>query len=214
MLREGSLDQHEPRTARKRREITQAATDLFLRNGYSGTSMEEIAAVAGVSKQTMYKQFSNKETLFIEIVSRVVNEAGDAVHAAVQTLSENGELESNLRKLARRQLAMVMTPHILQLRRLIISEADRFPHLGRAFFDQGPGRTIASLATTFERLAARGELEIDDPEIAAAHFNWLIMSIPLNTVMFLGSDSIPDENELNRCADEGVRAFLRAYGPC
>ena len=86
---------------------------------------------------------------------------------------------------------MVMQPRILQLRRLVIGEAGRFPELGRAFYEQGPGRTIAALATAFEQLAARGVLQLDDPRIAAAHFNWLVMSIPLNRAMFLGEDSRP-----------------------
>ena len=208
-----SLQDHETRTTRKRREITEAATELFLRNGYSGTSMEEIAAAAGVSKQTMYKQFTSKEALFVDIVSRVVNEAGDVVYTVARELDESKDVEAALRALARRQLELVMTPRVLQLRRLVISEADRFPQLGQAFFDQGPGRTIEAITATFERLAHRGELDLEDPKLAAAHFNWLVMSVPINTVMFLGSGSIPSEEELNRYADEGVSAFLRAYGP-
>ena len=54
----------ESRSARKRRAIVEAATTLFLENGYRGTSMDQIAAVARVSKQTVYKHFSDKEALF------------------------------------------------------------------------------------------------------------------------------------------------------
>ena len=114
--------------------------------------------------------------------------------------------------LARRQIAAVMQPRLLQLRRLVIGEAGRFPELGRTFYERGPGRTIAVLATAFERLAARGELKLDDPLLAAAHFNWLIMSAPLNLAMFLGRDEAPAPAELDRHADTGVRAFLAAYG--
>jgi len=53
----------------------------------------------------------------------------------------------------------------------------------RTFYEQGPGRTITGLATVFERLAARGVLQVDDPLLAAAHFDWLVMSIPLNRAM-------------------------------
>jgi hypothetical protein len=75
----------------------------------------------------------------------------------------------------------------------------------------GPGRTIAALASVFEQLAAGGALRLDDAALAAAHFNWLIMSAPVNQAMMLGSDSIPNRRELNRYADTGVRAFLAAY---
>ena len=105
-----------------------------------------------------------------------------------------------------------MQPQIIQLRRLVIGEAGRFPELGRSFYERGPGRTIAALATTFERLAARGILQLDDPILAAAHFNWLIMSIPLNQAMLLGHDEPPAATELDRWADAGVRVFLAAYG--
>jgi TetR/AcrR family transcriptional repressor of mexJK operon len=203
----------EPRSARKRTAILDAATTLFLRNGYRGTSMDEIAALASVSKQTVYKAFSDKESLFSEIVVSAVQEAADPVYADVLELTGAGDIEADLRAFARRLLGRVMQPRILQLRRLVIGEAERFPELGRTFYEQGPGRTIAALATVFERLAAQGALELEDPALAAAHFNWLVLSIPLNRAMLLGADEPFAPAELNRWADAGVRAFLAAYAP-
>jgi TetR/AcrR family transcriptional repressor of mexJK operon len=203
---------HEPpRSARKRAAILEAATTVFLRNGYVGTSMDEIAALAAVSKQTVYKHFADKERLFSEIVSSTVTRVGDPVHDEVQNLQDSGDLEADLRDLARRQLAQVMQPVVLQLRRLVIGEAGRFPELGRTFYERGPGRTIAALATAFERLAARGVLRLDDPQLAAEHFNWLVMSIPLNRAMLLGDGEGGSAADLDRYADAGVRAFLAAY---
>jgi TetR/AcrR family transcriptional regulator, mexJK operon transcriptional repressor len=207
-----ALDTPEPRSARKRRAILDAATTLFLRHGYLGTSMDEVAALARVSKQTVYKAFSDKASLFAEIVVSAVGEAADPVHADVLALEDTGDLEADLRRLARQLLGRVIEPRILQLRRLVIGEAGRFPELGRTFYEQGPGRTIAALASVFERLAARGVLQLDDPLLAAAHFNWLVMSMPLNRAMFLGDDDPPSSAELDRYADAGVRAFLAAYG--
>jgi TetR/AcrR family transcriptional regulator, mexJK operon transcriptional repressor len=198
-------------SARKHTAIVDAATTLFLRNGYRGTSMDEIAALAAVSKQTVYKHFADKQSLFSEIVTGTVDEVSDPVYAEVLELEDSGDVEADLRGLAQRLLARVMQPRILQLRRLVIGEAARFPELGRVFYERGPGRTIAALATVFERLAERGVLELDDPGLAAAHFNWLVMSIPLNRAMFLGDDRPPARAELNRYADAGVRAFLAAY---
>jgi TetR/AcrR family transcriptional repressor of mexJK operon len=104
-----------------------------------------------------------------------------------------------------------MQPRVLQLRRLVIGEAGRFPDLGRTFFERGPGRTIEALAAAFERLAERGLLRLDDPRLAAAHLNWLVMSIPLNRAMLLGEDEPPAQAELDRYADAGVSVFLSAY---
>jgi TetR/AcrR family transcriptional repressor of mexJK operon len=201
----------ESRSARKRRAILEAGTTLFLRHGYRGTSMDEIAAIAGVSKQTVYKHFADKESLFSEIVISTVEEVAKPVHDEVLKLQDSGDLEADLRRLARQLLGRVMQPRILQLRRLVIGEAGRFPELGRTFYEQGPGRTIAALATVFERLADQGVLQPGDPLLAAAHFNWLVMSIPLNRAMLLGDDEPPAPAELNRYADAGVRAFLAAY---
>jgi AcrR family transcriptional regulator len=196
----------------KRTAILDAATAVFLRNGYLGTSMDEIAARAGVSKQTVYKAFGDKEHLFSEIVSTIVNEAGEPTYNEVINLGVSGDLEADLRDLAHRLLARVMQPQILQLRRLVIGESGRFPDLGRSFYEQGPGRTIEALAAAFEGLAAGGALLLDDPLLAAAHFNWLIMSIPLNRAMLLGDDEPPAPAELDRYVDAGVRVFVAAYG--
>src|SRR5215216_1575114 len=144
----------ERRSARKRRAILEAATTLFLRKGYLGTSMDEIAARAAVSKQTVYKHFADKERLFAEIVTGTVDEASDPVQDEVRSLQDSGDLEADLRDLGRRQLTKVMQPRLLALRRLVIAEAGRFPELGRVFYERGPGRTMATLADTFERLAA------------------------------------------------------------
>ena len=175
--------------------------------------MDEIAASAGVSKQTVYKHFADKERLFVEVVRATVDEASDPVHQEVRNLQDSGDLAADLRDLARRQLTLVMQPEIMQLRRLVIGEAGRFPELGRAFYEQGPGRVVAALAVTFERLAARGLLQLEDSLLAAAQFNWLITSAPLNRAMLLGEDAPPDPAELDRWADVGVHTFLAAYGP-
>jgi AcrR family transcriptional regulator len=202
----------QPRSTRKRKAILDAATKLFLRNGYLGTSMDEIAALAAVSKQTVYKHFADKERLFSEIVVSTVNEASEPTHNEVLNLQDSGDVEADLRDLARRLVLRVMQPRILQLRRLVIGEAGRFPELGKTFYERGPGRTLAALAEAFERLSERGVLKLDDPQMAAAHFNWLIMSIPLNQAMLSGSDKPPSPADLDRNVDAGVRVFLAAYG--
>ena len=201
------------RTVRKRRAILDAATTLFLREGYLATSMDQIAAAASVSKQTVYKQFADKQSLFREIVTGTVAEVSDPVAGQVASLRDSTDLAAGLQGLARALLAQVIQPRMMQLRRLVIGEAGRFPELGRLFYDSGPGRTIDTLAATFESLAARGMLRLQDPRLAAEHFNWLVMSTPLNRVMLCGDTELPAQADLHRYADAGARAFLAAYGP-
>jgi TetR/AcrR family transcriptional regulator, mexJK operon transcriptional repressor len=200
------------RSAQKRRAILGAATEIFLRDGYLGASMDEIAAVSEVSKQTVYKHFASKEALFVEIVGAMTSAAGDAVHIEADEPTTHAALGPFLEAYAYRQLSVVLTPRIMQLRRLVIGEVARFPELARVLYVRGPMRAIAQLATIFERLAERALLRVGDPMLAASHFNWLIMAAPLNQAMLLGDDAIPKPTELRREAAEGVRVFLAAYG--
>jgi TetR/AcrR family transcriptional regulator, mexJK operon transcriptional repressor len=201
------------RSARKRRAIMEAATTLFLRNGYQGTSMDEIAALAAVSKQTVYKNFADKERLFSDIILGVTDNAERFVQVATTMLQETEDLERDLRELARRYLASVLQPEVLQLRRLVIGEAARFPELGRTYYERAPERVLATLATLLQDLADRGLLRLDDPLLAASHFAFLILSIPLDRAMFCGDEESFTTADLERFADAGVRVFLAAYGP-
>lgn len=199
------------RTDRKRADITQAATDLFLRDGYRGTSMDEIAGAAGVSKQTVYKQFAHKEQLFSHVVRALVNEASDPVHDAARAVDMAGDVEQELRTIARRQLELVLQPRLMQLRRLVVAESTHFPELGKVFFVQGPRRTIDALAGALAQLTDLGALKIDDPELAATHFNWLVMGEPLNRAMLLGLEKPPPAQELDLWAKTAVDTFLAAF---
>ena len=200
------------RSQRKRQAILDAATELFLQHGYLGTQMDEVAARAAVSKQTVYKQFVSKEVLFVEIVGSMTRVAGDEVQREISALGERDDPGKELRAYAERQLAVVLTPRLMQLRRLVIGEAGRFPALGKALHEGGPARAIAGLASAFARWADRGLLAIDDPPAAASQFNWLVMGDPVNRAMLLGDAAIPGPAALRRQAADGVRVFLAAYG--
>lgn len=201
-----------PRSARKRAAILGAATEMFLRDGYPGASMDEIAALSAVSKQTIYKHFGSKEALFVEIVTSMTGAAGDIVHNDVIDLGKDEAVKDYLEAYAYRQLSVVLTPRLMQLRRLVIGEVGRFPDLAEALYVHGPKRAVGLLAAMIERLAKRGLLTVDDPIVAATHFNWLVMSAPLNAAMLLGDRGIPGPAELRRQAEDGVRVFLAAYG--
>jgi TetR/AcrR family transcriptional regulator, mexJK operon transcriptional repressor len=192
--------------------IREAATTLFLRNGYLGTSMEEIATLAGVSKQTVYTHFADKEALFADLVRVNMDHAEVFVQAIASGLPDTGDLERDLRELARRYIASVIQPRVLQLRRLVIGEAGRFPDLARTYHEQVPERVLATLAAGLRQLAERGLLRIDDPLLAANHLGWLILGMPLDRAMFRGTDEGFTAAELERLADAGVGVFLAAYG--
>lgn len=201
------------RSARKRRAIIDAARALFLQQGYAGTSMDDVAALAGVSKQTIYKHFVDKQQLFTDLITADIAQVEASTDPLVESMPDSQDLERDLREFARRHLATVMQPHLLRMRRVVIGEADRFPELARAWYESGPVRSCEMFARWFQALDRRGLLRVDDPLLAAQHFNWLILSIPLNKAMACPLDEpIFTERELERYADEGVRVFLAAYG--
>ncbi|MGA5562932.1 TetR/AcrR family transcriptional regulator [Streptomyces platensis] len=198
------------RSARKHRAIMDAATQAFMEKGYSRTSMDDIAKLAAVSKQTVYKHFADKEKLFSEIVLATTDRVDAMIDLVADIPADADQLEKNLTRLAGQLLAALTQPQVLQLRRLIIANADAFPELGAAWYEQGFERVLATLAATFQRLADEGLLRINDPLLAAHHFTGLLLWIPVNKAMFHGSPQ-HTRDELDRYATDGVAAFLGAY---
>jgi TetR/AcrR family transcriptional regulator, mexJK operon transcriptional repressor len=201
------------RSARKHKAILDAATEVFYHKGYAGTSMDEVAAKAAVSKQTVYKHFADKEQLFADIVLRAVDEIDDLFSETALTLHETDDLDRDLSALGHQFVVWLMQPDVLRLRRLIISEANRFPGLSRTWYERGFQRVLATLAGTLTHLAARGLLRIDDPQIAASQFMGMILWIPVNRAMFCGDSERFTPGELARYADAGVSTFLAAHRP-
>jgi TetR/AcrR family transcriptional repressor of mexJK operon len=202
----------ETRSARKERDIIHAATVAFVSQGYDGTSMEEIATKAGVSKQTVYKHFVDKETLFGEVIRASAAQATDAFDAVAALLTEAEFKTGGLRKVARRFMTTLMDEDRLKLRRLIIANADRMPQLGRDWYEKGFERMLTSMAACFQQLTAQRLLRTPDPYLAASHFFGMLLWIPMNEAMFTGNKTPRSQAELERHADATVETFLVAYG--
>jgi TetR/AcrR family transcriptional regulator, mexJK operon transcriptional repressor len=203
------------RSARKRRAIMDAATALFLRDGYRATTMDQIAADAAVSKQTVYKQFVDKEQLFREIVLGVTGNS-EAIVAELTSVLRIDEidtiedLQTVLTDLARRYIDRVLQPNVLSLRRLVIAEAERFPDLARSYYEQAPSRGIDVIADALRAYQQRGLLELPDARLAAAHLAYLALAIPQDRAHFRPEDR-PSPAERDHLATEAVRVFLAAY---
>ncbi len=141
------------RSARKQRAILDAARGVFLAKGYPGASMDEVAARADVSKVTVYKHFSDKHSLFTAVVTGAIDEAEESGRSLVDHLADSVDVEKDLRAFAREHITTVTQPHLIQMRRMIIAEANRFPDLARTWHRVGPERGHASLAAQIEKLA-------------------------------------------------------------
>jgi AcrR family transcriptional regulator len=121
--------------------------------------MDEVAARAAVSKQTLYKQFEDKQHLFAAIILDTTVDVVDRLSEAVaSTLEDAQDVRAALRDLAAALQRSLLQPEVLKLRRLVIAEADRFPEVGRAWFEQGFHRAVVILGQALQRLADRGLL--------------------------------------------------------
>ncbi|MFF4080005.1 TetR/AcrR family transcriptional regulator [Streptomyces sp. NPDC001777] len=198
------------RSARKHQAILDAGTTVFLDKGYAGTSMDDIAKLAAVSKQTVYKHFADKEKLFSEIILATTDRIDSTIDLVADVPATADDLDENLTRLARGLLTTLTRPEVIRLRRLIIANADAFPALGAAWYEQGFERVLVTLAATFRRLTGQGVLRTDEPALAAHHFVGLLLWIPVNQAMFHGSAQ-HTEADLDLYATAGVRTFLAAY---
>ncbi len=205
-------DVEEGRTARKRRAILEAANEVFLQHGYIGASMDEVAAKAAVSKQTVYKQFADKEHLFAEIIVGRTGVLGDRLAAVYATLDDATDVRSALRDVGGQLLQSLSLPDVLQLRRLVIAEADRFPAVSGTWWERAFHPSLVLLGEALQRMAGRGLLrDLDDPTLAAYHLAGLVMYKPMNRMMFAGTAAVSPPDELEYLADRAADVFLAAY---
>jgi TetR/AcrR family transcriptional regulator, mexJK operon transcriptional repressor len=203
--------------------IAGAALRLFLRDGYERTSVDAIAAEAGVSKRTIYNRYTDKENLFRSVLRdcfatmlATFRRIADAHFAEGSGPSRSGapardsiDVERDLTAFVREAaLTLTMAPERLALVRLILTEAPYFPALARE--EAGQMSMHATLARVLTRLAQAGWLELTDPDEAAEHLFALTFAQAGNRSMFQGEPL--SEPEVDRIVTSGVRVFLRAYG--
>jgi TetR/AcrR family transcriptional repressor of mexJK operon len=173
--------------------------------------MEEIAVRAGVSKQTVYKHFTDKQHLFADIVLSTTDDMSDLIGIVADKLPSTTDLAKDLTSLAETFLVALMQPRVLRLRRLVITSADRFPEISSAWYEKGFERVLAALATSFRALADRELLAIDDATAAAEHFVGMLFWIPVNKAMFTGDDDYATTHDLVPVARMAADTFLMAY---
>lgn len=218
-----------PRSARKRRQIVEAAGCLFMEQGYGATSMDAIAARADVSKRTVYAHFENKETLFVAVMDlRCAEMSGiDPDSAALGRDGargtghlfrdmEDAPLADALRVIGQRFLSIVLAPGPMRLYRVVVAELDRFPELGRRFHAFGPAPIVERLSDWFAARAEAGELVIpegEDPTSLAWRFLGDCKD-PVHFRMTLGVAPPPDEAARAAMVSRAVGRFLRDTRPC
>ncbi|MEH1771141.1 MAG: TetR/AcrR family transcriptional regulator [Nostoc sp.] len=167
----------------KQEQILQGAMQVFLRDGYAGTSMDRVSAEARVSKQTIYSHFQDKEGLFKALIEKVTIASFQGIFCAEDL---HGEPAILLREIAEIYLTKVAAnPDYLALFRLIITESQRFPELAKLYTQTVIQRGRQLLSQYF---VSHPELGITDPEATAQIFFGSLVSYVIVQEMLYGKE--------------------------
>lgn len=196
------------RTGRKFDQVLKGAREVFMADGFEGASVDEIARVAGVSKATLYSYFPDKRLLFIEVVQTECTHMAERVLSMIDDSRPPREV---LTVAATHLVAFLLSDFAQQIFRVCVAERDRFPELGRAFFEAGPENGRAHLCDYFEKARARGELEIGDVAMAAEQFSELC-KVKLWVQAAFGVRSDFSRDEIEEVAFHAVDMFMARYG--
>lgn len=189
----------------RERAILDAALKVFAAMGYTGTTMDAVAAEAGVTKPTLYSYFPSKESLF----QAMMLGKRDVMLDVFEHPSDQG-MVADLVIFAWAYADTVMRPEMLSLARLIIGEVQRFPEIGRAYQASGPDHLLRGIMRYLEGQRRAGRLAFDDAELAAQDLWGLILSAPRTQALYM-PDALPDRAVLGRYILNGLRVFLKAY---
>ena len=193
---------------RKFDQVVAGARDIFLRDGFEGASVDDIAQQANVSKATLYKYFPDKRLLFLEVCAMQCRALADSALDLEQFDRPITEILRNGAAILVRFLTSKFGQNIHQL---AIGEAERFPEFAREFYRTGPSLGQERVRQILQIGVARGELEIDDQNLAAEQFIGLCRTDLWLRVSFKMQDDAA-EAEIIRVADGAVETFMARYG--
>jgi AcrR family transcriptional regulator len=188
-----------------RHMVIEAAAKEFQANGYAGTSMSAVAERAGISTKTMYRLIPTKAEMFIKVVA-------DRIQMFMLVVDdEKLDADGLLPALVRILIAygrLTLSEETIALNRLVISENDRFPEIGDAFYETAIKRTNVAIATWLRRQNERGLIDLPNTQAATGMLRGM-MIMELQREVMLGRRSAPDEQEIAERAALCARLFLR-----
>lgn len=190
-------------------QILQGARAVFLARGFDAASMGDIARAANVSKGTLYVYFENKNALFRALIA-------DSKRSTAERLTvfdaDDHDVAAVLTRFARRFIAELTDPAHVALVRMVVGAAEKFPDIGRTFFDAGPALGAQRLGAYLAAQAARGVLALDDPLTAAWQFLGMCNHPAMIATVMAGAPR-PDAATAERYAEAAVRTFMQAHAP-
>jgi len=196
------------RKGRKFDQVVEGAREVFLRDGFEGASVDDIARVAGVSKATLYSYFPDKRLLFMEVATRQCKEQA---RTSIESIDSSRAPQEVLSRVADQFLGFIYSDMGQRIFRICVAEADRFPQLGQEFYHSGPMIMRAALVDYLRQATERGELRIEDFDLAADQFAELCKADLWPKLVFGIIQTVP-KDEKARVIDGAVRTFLARYG--
>lgn len=196
------------RTGRKLQQVLDGAREVFMRDGFEGASVDDIARAAGVSKATLYNYFPDKRMLFLEVAKAECRAQSDA---AVAQIGVTDDVRAAMTSAAKRMVRFFMSDVGMQVYRIVVGENQRFPELGREFYETGPAQVREILREFLQRGIDAGKLKIDDLDLAVDQFPELCKA-GLHMPMAIGIREKPTEEEIDRVVESAVDMFLCRYG--
>ena len=189
----------------KRDAILDAARTVFLEVGFGAASMDAIANAAKVSKQTVYNHFGSKEELF----AAMIRSSCDRMLAAMEQAAKSGKPEDTLRAVAWQVMDKLFSKDRMSLYRILMAEVQRFPELGKIFYECGPQVTRKYLANFFAEQTSRGLLKVEKPHIAAEQFFGMLSGCHFKAQ--LGIETAPSREAIDEYVESAVALVMRAY---
>ena len=195
--------------ASKRRQIIDGAANVFNELGYDGASMSRIAEQAAVSKGTLYNYFSSKSDLFSAFVEKETSEKRAFILGDVE-IAEH-DVTVALTGMAKRLVETMLSPPTQTLHRIVLSEAGKFPHLARIYYDAGYRRGVGEMAEWLRTRVSGGQLRITDFDLAAEQFASLCRTRVWMQRCF-NLKAVVTEAEIDVLVAANVAMFLNTYG--
>lgn len=193
-------------TERKREAILQAAIAEFRSSGFEITSMDKIAATAGVSKRTVYNHFPSKEELFAEILNRLWN----SITAEQFTpYDSRTPLRDQLRTLLQAKLQMLADENFLDLARIAIAATIHSPERAQDMVAR-MGEREEGLTVWVRMAQADGRLKPVDPAFAAQQMHGLIKTFAFWPQISMGQPSLAP-HEQTQVIESALDMFLACY---
>lgn len=208
-----------PSMTPKQASIVGAAAKLFLDRGYGAVSMDAIAAEASASKRTVYSYYHNKETLFADVMSLVCADSGGRQGCPLEAEELVASLPPRevLQKTGEHVLGIISAPQAIEMYRVVVAEAGRFPELGKAYYEGGPEWMIDRLKEYLDKLVQSGDAKIDDTQCASRKFFGLVV-FPIQMEMMLDVVDSLSEKQVTKITEAAVDVFCPAYcigpSPC